>query len=94
MGTNSPETSGTALKTAALIEAVQQDRKNNIPIHSVRLPGILAQQQVIFGNQGETLEIKHNSIDRACFMPGLILACQEVMKIDKLLYGLEHILKF
>ncbi len=64
----------------------------NINIHSVRLPGILAQQQVIFGSLGETLTITHNSIDRNCFMPGLILACQHVLKLKELYYGLETLL--
>jgi len=63
-----------------------------VNIHSLRLPGILAQQQVIFGSQGETLTITHNSIDRSCFMPGLILACERVQQIKSLYYGLEHFL--
>lgn len=63
-----------------------------IPIHSLRLPGVLARQQVIFGNIGETLSITHDSIDRACFMPGVILACEGVQTLDSLQYGLEHLL--
>lgn len=63
-----------------------------INIHSLRLPGILARQEVIFGSTGETLSITHNSIDRQCFMPGIVLACQKVMHLTKLVYGLEHIL--
>jgi 4-hydroxy-tetrahydrodipicolinate reductase len=64
----------------------------NINIHSIRLPGYLANQQVIFGNTGETLTISHNSIDRSSFMPGLILACQNVVKLDSLVYGLENLI--
>lgn len=64
----------------------------NINIHAIRLPGILAQQQVIFGSLGETLTITHHSIDRNCFMPGLILACQHVLKLKELYYGLETLL--
>lgn len=64
----------------------------DIPIHSIRLPGFLAQQQVIFGNEGETLQITHNSIDRKSFMPGVTLACEKVTELDSLCYGLEAIL--
>ena len=66
--------------------AVYQD----IHIHSLRLPGVLAKQHVIFGNTGETLTIAHESIDRHSFMPGLILACQGVQQIKTMYYGLEH----
>lgn len=65
---------------------------HDVNIHSLRLPGILARQQVVFGNTGETLTITHDSIDRASFMPGVVLSCQRVLKIDKLYYGLEHLL--
>ncbi|MBA2649806.1 MAG: 4-hydroxy-tetrahydrodipicolinate reductase [Legionella sp.] len=64
----------------------------NINIHSLRLPGVLAQQQVLFGNVGETLSLTHTSIDRACFMPGVLLACKKVSELKTLIYGLEHIL--
>ena len=64
----------------------------HIPIHSIRLPGLLANQQVIFGNTGETLTLKHDTIDRDCFIPGIILACKKVLDLNKLIYGLEHIL--
>lgn len=62
------------------------------PIHAIRLPGVLAQQQVIFGGEAETLTITHNSIDRSSFMPGLLLACRHVRKLDTLYHGLEHVL--
>lgn len=63
-----------------------------VPIHAVRLPGLLAHQKIMFGTLGETLTISHDSIDRLCFMPGVCLACEKVMTLDKLIYGLEHIL--
>ncbi len=66
--------------------------QHNIHIHSVRLPGIVAKQQVIFGSDSETLMIEHNSIHRRSFMPGLLLACKKVTQLDSLLYGLESIL--
>jgi 4-hydroxy-tetrahydrodipicolinate reductase len=64
----------------------------NVPIHAVRLPGFLAHQQIIFGNTGETLTLRHDSIDRQCFMPGVCLAAEKVMTLDKLVYGLEELL--
>ena len=63
-----------------------------VPIHSIRLPGVLAEQQVIFGNQGETLTLSHKTLDRSSFMPGLVLACQRVVSLNSLYYGLETIL--
>lgn len=65
---------------------------HNIPIHAVRLPGLLAHQQIMFGSTGETLTLCHDSISRECFMPGVCLACEKVMQLNKLVYGLEEIL--
>lgn len=64
----------------------------HVNIHSLRLPGVLARQQVIFGNTGETLSIIDDSIDRRCYMPGMLLACKKVIELDSLYYGLEHLL--
>lgn len=64
----------------------------DIRIHSIRLPGLVAHQQVIFGGVGETLTISHDSIDRECFMPGILLACEKVLSLNHLVYGLEHVL--
>lgn len=61
-------------------------------IHSVRLPGFVAHQEVIFGGTGQTLSIRHDSISRDSFMPGLIMAVQKVMKIKHMVYGLENLL--
>ncbi len=80
------------LETREIIKNARGATYKNINIHSIRLPGYLANQQVIFGNHGETLTICHNSIDRSSFMPGLILACQTVTKLDSLIYGLENII--
>lgn len=65
---------------------------HNVPIHAVRLPGLLAHEQIIFGETGETLTLRHDSLDRQCFMPGVVLACEKVMGLDRLVYGLEDIL--
>jgi len=63
-----------------------------ITIHSVRLPGILACQEVILGDAGQTLSIKHNTISRECYMPGIMLATREVTKHKGLIYGLDTLL--
>jgi len=83
--------SGTAIKTAAMMAANRKD-DHDITIHSVRLPGIVADQHVIFGGHGETLTIQHHTINRECFMPGVILACKKVMTLNELVYGMENIL--
>lgn len=74
------------------LEGARGAQCEQVPIHSVRLPGLVAHQQVIFGGIGETLTLKHDSIDRQCFMPGVMLACREVLKLDKLVYGLEELI--
>jgi 4-hydroxy-tetrahydrodipicolinate reductase len=61
-------------------------------IHSLRLPGLVAHQEVLFGAPGEILTIRHDSLDRACFMPGVLLAVKKVGELTGLTYGLEHIL--
>lgn len=63
-----------------------------INIHSVRLTGKLAEQQVILGNAGETLTITHSTVDRKCYMPGVLLACHKVMSLQELVYGLEGLM--
>lgn len=75
-----------------LIPGARGGSHQDINIHSLRLPGVLARQEVLFGNLGETLSITHNSIDRKCFMPGVVLACQKVRGLTTLMYGLEHLL--
>lgn len=64
-----------------------------IRIHSVRLPGLVAHQQVLFGSDGQTLTIRHDSYHRGSFMSGVKIAVETVMKIDTLVYGLENILE-
>lgn len=65
---------------------------HGIAIHAIRLPGLVAQQAIVFGGIGETLTIRHDAIDRQCFMPGICLACKKVITLKELVYGLEHIL--
>jgi 4-hydroxy-tetrahydrodipicolinate reductase len=83
--------SGTAARTAALV----RDAGGNVhePIHSVRLPGLVAHQEVIFGGPGQTLTIRHDSIDRQSFMPGVLLAVRRVQSLERSpTIGLEHLL--
>lgn len=65
---------------------------DGIRVHSVRLPGLVAHQEVVFGGPGQTLTISHDSFDRASFMEGIQLAINHVLKLNKLVYGLENIL--
>lgn len=63
-----------------------------IPIHSVRLPGLVAHQEVLFGGIGETLTIRHDSLSRQSFMPGILTACAKVHELSGMIYGLENLL--
>ncbi len=65
---------------------------NGIHVHSIRLPGLVAHQEIIFGGMDETLRVRHDSIHRRCFMPGILLACEKVMGLTELVYGLEYII--
>jgi 4-hydroxy-tetrahydrodipicolinate reductase len=83
--------SGTAKRTADLI----RDAGGNVhePIHSVRLPGLVAHQEVTFGGEGQTLTIRHDSIDRSSFMPGVLLAVRRVSELpERFVVGLENLL--
>jgi 4-hydroxy-tetrahydrodipicolinate reductase len=83
--------SGTAKRTAELI----REAGGNVhePIHSVRLPGLVAHQEVIFGGEGQTLSLRHDSIDRNSFMPGVLLAVRRVGDLpDRITIGLEQLL--
>jgi len=83
--------SGTAKRTAKLIDAAGGNVHE--PIHSVRLPGLVAHQEVIFGGEGQTLSIRHDSIDRRSFMPGVLLAVRAVGGLpDRFTVGLEKLL--
>ena len=83
--------SGTAARTAELIE--QAGGNVHQPIHSVRLPGLVAHQEVIFGGEGQTLSIRHDSTSRESFMPGVLLAVRRVGGLQRTpVVGLEHLL--
>lgn len=74
------------------IKGARGGELSGIRIHSVRLPGLVAHQEVIFGGSGQTLTIKHDSYNRGSFMEGINLSIEKVMNLDGLIYGLENIL--
>jgi len=99
--------SGTALRTAARIAAGRTSAvtvpgpaghpargldRDDVPVHSVRLPGVVASQAVVFGATGQTLTIRHDSIDRSSFMPGVLLAVKAVADLPGLTVGLDALL--
>lgn len=81
---NVPESETVAAARAAQIEGVT--------LHSVRLPGLVAHQEVIFGGEGQTLTIRHDTIGRDSFMPGILLAVREVMRREELVVGLDALI--
>ena len=100
--------SGTALRTADLVAAARDESpepvmgethqgargadRSGVRVHSVRLPGLVAHQEVVFGGQGQTLTIRHDSTDRSSFMPGVLLAVRRVAGLEGLVVGLENLL--
>lgn len=102
--------SGTAIKTAQMIQQTRTSMEQGHPgeeeiipgargakmdgmhIHSVRLPGLVAHQQVLLGGEGQLLTLRHDSFDRASFMSGIVLSINEIMERDVLIYGLEDII--
>jgi 4-hydroxy-tetrahydrodipicolinate reductase len=86
--------SGTSRLTRLRIDEVWREAgyEKEIPIHSVRLPGLVAHQEVIFGSLGETLTIRHDSLSRESFMAGVLLAVKRIGGLQGLVVGLENIL--
>jgi len=83
--------SGTAARTAAMMS--EAGGEYQVPIHSVRLPGLVAHHEVILGDLGQTLTIRHDSTDRESFMPGVLLAIRSVGELTgSPVIGLEHLL--
>ncbi|MBP1961933.1 4-hydroxy-tetrahydrodipicolinate reductase [Paenibacillus aceris] len=77
-------------KEEETIEGSRGGYYNGFRIHSVRLPGIFAQQEVIMAEQGQALKIRHDSYDRAAYMPGVAIAVRKVMTYSGMIYGFEH----
>ncbi|OYD09699.1 4-hydroxy-tetrahydrodipicolinate reductase [Paludifilum halophilum] len=74
------------------LEGARGGYKDGFRVHSVRLPGLVAHQEVLFGGPGQLLTLRHDSMNRESFMPGVKLAAEKVMTLDHLVYGLEKIL--
>jgi 4-hydroxy-tetrahydrodipicolinate reductase len=78
--------------TSTALEGARGADVDGIPVHSVRLAGLVAHQEVLFGTQGETLTIRHDSLDRTSFVPGVLLAVRTVRERPGLTVGLEPFL--
>lgn len=82
----------TVKETEKLAGARGSVAEDNIRIHSVRLPGLIAHQEVLFGSPGELYTLRHDTSDRSCYMPGVLLAIRKIIQLKSLVYGLEKIL--
>jgi len=67
-------------------------RESGLRLHSLRLPGLVAHQEVLFGGPGETYTLRHDTIDRSAYMPGVLLTVRRVRALEGLVYGLERLL--
>lgn len=85
-------TKGNCEETETFEGARGANTYSDIHIHSVRMPGYMASQEVLFGAQGQILSIRHDSVDRTCYMPGVMLAVKHVADKNDFVYGLEHIM--
>ena len=79
-------------KTSKSLPGARGASVEDIPVHSIRLRGLVAHQEVIFGDPGETFTLRHDSLDRAGFMPGVILGVRKIISTPGLTFGLEHFL--
>ncbi|HET6705101.1 4-hydroxy-tetrahydrodipicolinate reductase [Amycolatopsis sp.] len=78
--------------TTAELDGARGALVEEVRVHSVRLPGLVAHEEILFGGEGETLTIRHDSLDRTSFMPGVLLGVREVLKRPGLTVGLENVL--
>ena len=76
--------------TSTALDGARGAQVGDVPVHSVRLRGLVAHQEVVLGGLGETLTIRHDSMDRSGFMPGVLLGIRNVVKTPGLTFGLEH----
>lgn len=79
-------------KTTEILPGARGGVRHSISIHSIRLPGLVAHQEVIFGGLGQTVTIRHDSISRESFMPGVMMCIRKVVSIKGLVFGLENLL--
>ena len=91
-GENTNFTTGNCHETETILGARGANSYNNIHIHSVRMPGYIASQEVLFGASGQILTIRHDSMNRECYMDGVLRAIEYVNKNHDFVYGLENIL--
>jgi 4-hydroxy-tetrahydrodipicolinate reductase len=85
--------SGTALRIARRISDARDGvGQSQLPIHSVRLPGLMAHHQIIFGAGGQTVTISHDALDRSCYCSGVILAVRKVLGLNRAVFDLEDLL--
>ena len=91
-GENTNFTTGNCQETETILGARGANSYNNIHIHSVRMPGYIASQEVLFGASGQILSIRHDSMNRECYMDGVLRAIEYVNKNHDFVYGLENIL--
>jgi 4-hydroxy-tetrahydrodipicolinate reductase len=91
-GTELASGSGSRPGQKESVPGVRGGEVEGVSVHSVRLPGLVAHQEVIFGSEGETLTIRHDSIDRSSFIPGVLLAVKRVSTLPGLTVGLEPLL--
>ncbi|WP_326837237.1 4-hydroxy-tetrahydrodipicolinate reductase [Amycolatopsis rhabdoformis] len=78
--------------TTSEVDGARGARVADVPVHSVRLPGLVAHEEILFGGEGETLTIRHDSLDRTSFMPGVLLGVRSVVSRPGLTVGLENVL--
>ncbi len=82
----------TVTETEKLAGARGSLADEGIRIHSIRLPGLIAHQEVIFGAAGQVYTLRHDTSDRSCYMPGVLLSIRKIIQLQSLVYGLEKIL--
>ena len=82
-------TSGDVVSGIETVAGARGAIHHGVPIHAVRLPGLVAHQEVIFGGQSETLTIQHDSLHRDCYKPGIVMALRQVMGLNQLVHGLS-----
>ncbi|MEU2183281.1 4-hydroxy-tetrahydrodipicolinate reductase [Streptomyces thermolilacinus] len=78
--------------TATALDGARGANVDGVPVHAVRLRGLLAHQEVLLGGEGETLTVRHDSLHHSSFMPGILLGCRRVVSAPGLTFGLEHFL--
>ncbi len=85
-------TAGNCPEVETIVGARGANSYANIHIHSVRMPGYIASQEVLFGASGQIMSLRHDTMDRKCYMPGVLMAVKHVFKANDFVYGLEKIM--